>query len=164
MRFIRTSLLASSLIAAMTLSGAAQTAPDATKLFTSSADVQALIAKAKAERKNGEPMVSEPILTLAPYKVDLEYRAGVRPPSIHEHEAEILYVIEGSGTFVLGGKLVNEVRTDPANPTGTSIQGGTTRSVAKGDFIMVPQGTPHWFNTVNGTLVTMSLHVPRTAP
>ena len=164
MRFIGTSLLALSLIAAMTLPSAAQSAPDATKLFTSSADVQALIAKAKAERKEGQPMVSEPILKLAPYNVDLEYRAGVRPPSIHEHEAEILYVIEGSGTFVMGGKLVNEVRTDPANPTGTSIEGGTTRSVAKGDFILVPQGTPHWFNTVHGTLVTMSLHVPRTEP
>ena len=63
MRFLGTSLLALSLIAAMTLPSAAQTAPDVTKLFTSSADVQALIAKAKAERKDGEPMVSEPILT-----------------------------------------------------------------------------------------------------
>jgi mannose-6-phosphate isomerase-like protein (cupin superfamily) len=148
----------------MALPLAAQSAPDATKLFTSSADVQALIAKAKAERKNGEPMVSEPILTLAPYKVDLEYRAGVRPPSMHVHEAEILYVISGSGTFVLGGKLVNQVRTDPATPIGTSIEGGTSRSVAQGDFIMVPQGTPHWFNKINGTMVTMSLHVPRTQP
>ena len=165
MRFIGTSsivfLLASTLISPLM----AQTAPDATKLFASSADVQALIAKAKIDRKNGEPMVSEPILALAPYKVDLEYRAGVRPPSIHEHEAEILYVIEGSGTFVMGGKLVNEVRADPANPTGTSIEGGTTRSVAKGDFILVPQGTPHWFNKIDsGTMVTMSLHVPRTTP
>ena len=164
MRFFGTGSIVLLLASTMTSPLKAQNAPDATKLFTSSADVQVLIAKAKAERKDGEPMVSEPILTLAPYKVDLEYRAGVRPPSIHVREAEILYVIEGSGTFVMGGKLVKEVRTDPANPTGTSIQGGTTRSVAKGDFMVVPQGTPHWFNKINGTMVTMSLHVPRTQP
>jgi mannose-6-phosphate isomerase-like protein (cupin superfamily) len=165
MRFIGTSSIVFLLASTLTSPLTAQTAPDATKLFASSADVQALIAKAKAERKDGQPMVSEPILKLAPYNVDLEYRAGIRPPSIHEREAEILYVIEGSGTFVMGGKLVNEVRTDPANPTGTSIEGGTTRSVAKGDFILVPQGTPHWFNKIDGgTMVTMSLHVPRTTP
>jgi mannose-6-phosphate isomerase-like protein (cupin superfamily) len=164
MRFLGTSSIVLLLASTMTSPLKAQSATDATKLFTSAADVQTLIAKAKAERKDGEPMVTEPILTLAPYKVDLEYRAGVRPPSIHVREAEILYVIEGSGTFVMGGKLVNEVQTDPANPTGTSIQGGTTRSVAKGDFMVVPQGTPHWFNKINGTMVTMSLHVPRTAP
>jgi mannose-6-phosphate isomerase-like protein (cupin superfamily) len=164
MRFMKAGLIALLLASTMTSPLTAQTAPDAAKLFTSSTEVQTLIAKAKAEKKDGQPMVSEPILKLAPYNVDLEYRTGVRPPSIHEHEAEILYVISGSGTFVMGGKLVNEVRTDPANPIGTSIQGGTSRSVAKGDFILVPQSTPHWFNTVNGTLVTMSLHVPRTGP
>jgi mannose-6-phosphate isomerase-like protein (cupin superfamily) len=165
MRFIGTSSIILLLASGIASPLAAQSAPDATKLFTSSADIQALIAKAKNERKNGEPMVSEPILSLVPYKVDLEYRAGVRPPSIHMREAEILYVISGSGTFVMGGKLVNEVKTDPNNPTGTSIEGGTTRSVAKGDYMMVPQGTPHWFNAItSGTMVTMSLHVPRTQP
>jgi quercetin dioxygenase-like cupin family protein len=36
-----------------------------------------------------------------------------------------------------------------------------TRRVAKGDFIMVPEGTPHWFSAIDGTIVLMSLHLPR---
>ena len=45
--------------------------------------------------------------------------------------------------------------------TGTGIEGGESRQIAKGDFIMVPENTPHWFSTINGTLVLMSLHLPR---
>jgi quercetin dioxygenase-like cupin family protein len=37
---------------------------------------------------------------------------------------------------------------------------GVTRRVAKGDFIMVPENTPHWFSAIDGTVVLMSLHLP----
>ena len=63
--------------------------------------------------------------------------------------------------MVTGGKLVNETRTNPTNLTGKAIEGGTSRSVAKGDFILVPENTPHWFNSINGVLVLFSVHVPR---
>jgi mannose-6-phosphate isomerase-like protein (cupin superfamily) len=165
MRSLKTTLLALSLVAALAGPLTAQTAPDATKLFTSASDIQALIAKAKSERKGNDPNVPEPILKLAPYNMNLEYRASVGPASIHEREAEFLYVIEGTGTFVMGGKLVNQTRLNEANLTGTAIEGGTTRSVAKGDYMLVPPGTPHWFKAItSGTLVTMSMHVPYTTP
>jgi quercetin dioxygenase-like cupin family protein len=47
-----------------------------------------------------------------------------------------------------------------ANLTGKGIEGGTSRKVAKGDFIMVPENTPHWFSAIDGTVVLMSLHLP----
>ena len=76
----------------------------------------------------------------------------------------MFYVIEGSATLVTGGKLVNEKRTNAANLTGTAIEGGSARPVAKGDFVIVPENTPHWFSPINGTIVLMSFHVPRPAP
>ena len=72
----------------------------------------------------------------------------------------MFYVIEGSGTMVTGGKLVGETRTNAENLTGTAIEGGSTRVVGKGDFILVPEKTAHWFSKIDGTLVLMSLHVP----
>jgi len=36
-----------------------------------------------------------------------------------------------------------------------------SRRVAKGDFIMVPEGTPHWLSAIDGTVVLISLHLPR---
>ena len=143
---------------------AAQQAPPAPKMFSSAADVQALIAEAKGERKEGQPQVTKRILGLAPYNANLEYRASVGPASVHETEAELFYVIEGSATMVTGGKLVKETRTNPANLTGTGIEGGTPRAVAKGDFIAVPEGTAHWFSAIDQTLVLMTLHVPRPVP
>ena len=131
--------------------------------FASAADVQALIAKARADHKEGQPTVAEPLLRLAPYGANVEYRTSVGPAAVHETEAELFYVIDGSGTMVTGGKLTGETRPNPTNRGGTSIDGGASRHVARGDFVIVPEGTPHWFSAIDGTLVLMSLHVPRGA-
>jgi mannose-6-phosphate isomerase-like protein (cupin superfamily) len=135
----------------------------ATKTYTSAADIQSLIAKSKSERKGDAPLVTQRILKLAPYNANLEYRGAVGPAAVHEKEAEMFYVIEGSATLLTGGKLANEKRTNAENLTGTAIEGGNSQAVSKGDFIIVPENTPHWFSKINGTLVLMSLHVPRGA-
>lgn len=141
---------------------AAQNAGQAMQLFASSADVAALMAKAKTERKEGQALVAQPIVRLAPYNVSLEYRAAVANAAVHEKEAELFYVIDGSATLVTGGKLTKETRTNPENLSGAGIEGGMSRHVAKGDFIMVPEGTPHWFSAIDGTITLMSLHLPHT--
>jgi mannose-6-phosphate isomerase-like protein (cupin superfamily) len=131
------------------------------KTFASAAEVQELIAQAKKMRTANQPSISLPILQLAPYRASLEYRASVGLASIHEKEAEVFYVIDGAGTLVTGGKLVNEKRTNPENLSGTGIEGGASQALAKGDFAMVPENTAHWFSEIKGTLVLMSMHVPR---
>jgi len=133
------------------------------KMFTSSSEVTALIAKAKADRKEGQPLVAEPILLLAPYRATLEYRPGLAPAAVHENEAELMYVIEGSGTIVTGGKLVEEKRVNPTNLSGKSIEGGTPQPLAKGDFLIVPENTPHQTSPAGDPIVLMTMHVPRTA-
>ncbi len=147
------------------LARAQQPAPQspaaAAQLFSSSADVTALIAKAKSSLKEGQPMVALPILQLSPYRANLEYRVSVGPASVHEKAAEMFYVLEGSGTVVTGGSLKEERRTNPQNRSGSAIEGGSSRRVAKGDFILVPENTGHWFSAIDGTLVLMSLHLPR---
>jgi len=69
--------------------------------------------------------------------------------------------VEGGGTLTTGGKLRDEKRVNATNLTGTAIEGGTSRTIAKGDFFLVPENTPHWFTKTDGTLVIMSVHVPR---
>jgi mannose-6-phosphate isomerase-like protein (cupin superfamily) len=106
--------------AAVTRQLSAQNPPPALKLFASAADVTAMIAKAKAERKPDQPNFIQPIVGLAPYTANLEHRvAGIpAPASVHEREAEMFYVVEGSGTLVTGGKLKDEKRTNAENLTG----------------------------------------------
>ena len=150
-------------LALMMAAGAAwsQSAAIPTNTYSSAADVAALMAKAKAEHKDGQPIVIEHILQLAPYGANLEYRTAVGPAAVHEKEAELFYVIDGSATLMTGGKLTAEKRTNAENLTGTGIEGGKSQAVAKGDFVIVPENTPHWFSAIHGTIVLMSLHVPR---
>jgi mannose-6-phosphate isomerase-like protein (cupin superfamily) len=138
-------------------------APQPPKTYTSAKEIESMMAKAKSERKQDQANYIQGILRLAPYSANLEYRAAVGPAAVHEKEAELFYVIDGSGTLVTGGKLAGETRNGD-NLTGTAIDGGETQAVAKGDFFIVPENTPHWFSKINGTLVLMSLHVPRPVP
>ena len=62
-----------------------------------------------------------------------------------------------------GGKLRDERKTNADNLTGSGIEGGTRRRLAKGDYVIVPESTPHWFGEIEGALVMMSLHLPRSA-
>jgi len=137
-------------------------ATQSVKVYSSSSDVAAMIAKAKAGRKENQPIVTDRILQLAPYSANLEYRASVGPAAVHEKEAEMFYVIDGSATLTTGGKLTAETRNGD-NLQGTGIEGGMSRTISKGDFVIVPENTPHWFSKIDGTLVLMSLHVPRTS-
>jgi mannose-6-phosphate isomerase-like protein (cupin superfamily) len=135
-------------------------APPRTTMVSAS-DVAALIAKAKVDRKDTQALLAQSMIRLEPYNVSLEYRAAVANAAVHETEAELFYVVDGSAMLVTGGKLKNETRTNAANLSGSGIEGGVSRHVAKGDFIMVPEGTPHWFSAIDGTVVLMSLHLPR---
>ncbi|MEQ1727853.1 MAG: cupin domain-containing protein [Vicinamibacterales bacterium] len=141
----------------------AQGAAAVPKLFASAGDVKALIARARAERKPDQPNFSQPIVSLAPYNANLEYRVGGlnAPASTHDKDAELFFVVEGSGTVVTGGTLQNERRSNPDNASGTGIDGGTSRKIAAGDWVLVPQKTPHWFTQIDGTLVMMSVHLPK---
>jgi len=130
------------------------------RTMVSAAEVAAMMAKAKVDRKDGQALLAQSMIRLDQYNVSLEYRAAVANAAVHETEAELFYVIDGSATLVTGGKLKNETRTNAANLSGSGIEGGQSRHVAKGDFIMVPEGQPHWFSAIDGTVVLMSLHLP----
>jgi mannose-6-phosphate isomerase-like protein (cupin superfamily) len=145
-------ILAVSLAGVLLAQGPAAPPAASMKTFASSADVTALIAKAKSERKDGQAIVIEKILQFAPYVANLEYRASAGAAAVHPAEAEMMYVIEGQATFVTGGKL-----------TGATITGGTAQTVSKGDFLVVPEGTPHWFSAIDSTLVLMTIKMPRAA-
>lgn len=129
--------------------------------FMSNKDIMGLIDKAKADRKGDAPMVAEPILLVAPYKAQLEYRPGNAPAALHEHDAELMVVLEGAGDIVTGGKLVGEKRINANNLSGPSIANGTSHNVVKGDTILIPANTPHQVIPAGGApIVLMTMHVP----
>ena len=150
-------LFAAALFVPMT--ALAQPAAPPTKLYASAADVQALIAQAKAEHKGGN--TAKLVVNDEGYPFQLEHRTGTTPPSIHPTQAELIEVIEGSCTLITVGKMVGLKPAAPGATTqgGTAIEGGTPRRIGKGDYIMVPANTPHQYTEVQG-LVMMTLHMP----
>ena len=66
----------------------------------------------------------------------------------HRAHTEHVFVLEGTATFVTGGKVVGGEMTAPGEIRGAGIEGGETRKLVQGDLVIVPQGTPHWFKEV----------------
>jgi mannose-6-phosphate isomerase-like protein (cupin superfamily) len=158
---MRAQLLAFTFLAAAIAPAIAQPAPAPMKTFMSDKDIMSLIDKAKADRKGDAPLVAEPILSLAPYRAQLEYRPGTSPAAVHEKDAELMVVLQGTGNIVTGGKLVDEKRNNANNLGGSSINGGNSQAVVKGDMLIVPANTPHQVIPTGGApIVLMTLHVP----
>jgi mannose-6-phosphate isomerase-like protein (cupin superfamily) len=67
---------------------------------------------------------------------------------VHLRETDVIYVQDGGATFVTGGSVIEGKTTAPDEIRGTSIRDGETRRLVKGDVIIVPKGTPHWFREV----------------
>ena len=86
------------------------------------------------------------------YIVQCSHRTGPGVVEIHKKETDMIYVIDGSATFVTGGKALNVTAADTPQPRGTDVQGGETHHLTKGDIIVVPAGQPHWFKEVNGSV------------
>ena len=75
-------------------------------------------------------------------------RTGPGQVEVHDKETDTFYVIDGEATFVTGGKMIGGKISRPNQWLGTSIEGGETHHLKKGDFIEVPAGMPHWFKDV----------------
>jgi mannose-6-phosphate isomerase-like protein (cupin superfamily) len=158
-------IAALSLMALLTLTiiaqrggGPNQPAPSITdtKIVTA-AEVATLVAGTPKDRNGNASLIR-----LAPYNVNMEHRIMSQAASVHETEAELFYVIDGAGTIVTGGKLKEEKRTNAENLSGSGIEGGVSKRVAKGDWILVPAGVPHQYPAVEaGGLTLMSLHLPK---
>ena len=143
-------------LAVVVASGQTQAPPPLQGGQVTAAELAAIVAKQPKDR-NG----NQTFLQLAPYNVSMEHRVNVpQNASVHDKEAELFYVIDGSATLVTGGKLVNPTRTGD-NQAAATVEGGTAKRMGKGDFFLVPEGTPHWFSKIDGELTLMSLHLPR---
>ncbi|NOT35535.1 MAG: cupin domain-containing protein [Candidatus Eisenbacteria bacterium] len=69
---------------------------------------------------------------------------------VHTTDTDLIHVLEGSATFVTGGRAIDLKNTGKDEWRGTAIEGGETRVLAAGDVIIVPAGVPHWFKDVRG--------------
>jgi uncharacterized protein GlcG (DUF336 family)/mannose-6-phosphate isomerase-like protein (cupin superfamily) len=78
---------------------------------------------------------------------------------IHALDTDIIYVVQGSAMLVTGGTAVDAKETEPNEMRGSRIEGGVTRQLSKGEVIIVPNNTPHWFKEVNSEFLYYTIKV-----
>ncbi len=81
----------------------------------------------------------------------LANRAVARGAELHASTNHVFIVVDGEGTFVTGGTLVNPREISPGQTRADGIEGGTTHKLSKGDVITVPAKTPHWWKDTSVT-------------
>ena len=87
------------------------------------------------------------------YKISISRRDKGGQSEVHADETDVFYIMEGSATFVTGGTVVDSKTTSPGQVRGAGITGGDSRVLSKGDVIVIPKGTPHWFKEVPDLVV-----------
>ena len=93
------------------------------------------------------------------YMVHTSRREKPGVAEIHALDTDIIYVLEGNATFVTGGTAVEPKEVAANEIRGSSIDGGEIRHLSKGDVIIVPNNTPHWFKEVSGTFLYYTIKV-----
>jgi glc operon protein GlcG len=121
------------------LAAAAVTAPAGKVSYFDSTQVRDAFAKGSVLFDQGER-----------YMVHASRRDGAGQAEVHAKDADIIYVLDGTAALVTGGTVVEPKTTAPDEIRGREIQGGDTRQLTKGDVLIVPAGTPHWFQKVPG--------------
>ena len=136
------------LVVLMAAPVAAQEMPQATDV--TSADIQTFINALPRDRVSDRP--------IRVVEVTGDYRVGVygvfRPKdflggaNLHQvNTTEIYYMVEGVATLVTGGTLT-DLTPAPSGSSlrGSGIEGGVSRRITKGDVVIIPGYTPHWWS------------------
>jgi len=76
---------------------------------------------------------------------------------VHDESDDVYYVLDGTAELTLGGTLDQPREATPGEWKSKKINGGTTIRITQGDLIVVPRGTPHQRNTVDGKEFSMIL-------
>jgi mannose-6-phosphate isomerase-like protein (cupin superfamily) len=156
-------MLAILFVAAQPGTRAQSGSPQRPAVDVSNADIRATIRTAPADGVMDQQIR---VVDIGSYNVAvgvLHRAAKAKQTAIsHAQVTEVYHIIEGAGTLVTGGDMV-EPTPSPADGNtvkvlvgpstgGTSIRGGQSRRVGPGDVIIIPPGVAHWFSAVESDM------------
>ena len=133
-------------------------------IYISAEEIADRMAKADAALKAGlQDRGPFSLLWQPPYKVTMDDRMIPNGHvDAHGATAELFIVLDGSGTIVVGGKLINP-KGQGNDLTAASTDGGALYKVRKGDVLLVPVNAAHAVTQVDGKMAMMQVHIPAAA-
>ena len=128
------------LIPALLLTSSAFAAdPDGFSMYTA-AEIKSRAAASKLdENKAGLDRAG----TWGNHGLLLVHRAGDGAAETHNTQVDVVTVVSGEGTLIVGGTMVDGKTTAPNEIRGPSITGGTKHEMHVGDVFHIPAGVPH---------------------
>jgi len=120
----------------------------AVRLLNSSELLRA-IRNAPEEKPGKAGLYSLRFSTESEYPVIGVRRTVAGNPEVHQNFLDVQFVLDGSATLVTGGTVSGGAETAPGEIRGGTISGGETRRVKKGDFLVIPEGVPHWVKALS---------------
>ena len=112
-------------------------------LSAAGTDSKAVTYVGHGKVSKGGTLVRAPNLT-----VMVVTRTSAGEVEVHDKETDTFHVLEGSATFVTGGTMIGGRVTEPYQQRGKNMTGGEVHHLTKGDVIVIPAGTTHWFKQV----------------
>ena len=119
--------------------------PGSAGIYKSDAELTVALKKAIVAADGNQS--SSPIANTDQYRINIVHREKAAGALAHEGNTELHYIIEGTGIIVTGGTIVRG-SGGTGGINGATIQGGETHAVKKGDVILVPSGSAHWYKEV----------------
>lgn len=120
---------------------------------------EAEIAKALAAAAATSPdMMVARMRNTDAYRVNVVKRTSPQGAIAHDVGTEVHYIVEGRATLVTGGVLTRGAAAGAGGrPPVATIAGGETRVVSRGDIVLVPVGTPHWYSQIEQPLTYLEV-------
>jgi mannose-6-phosphate isomerase-like protein (cupin superfamily) len=139
---------------------AAPSSANTSSVYISAEDIAATLQQSIKNNVVDQPIKAMDITTPSGHRASLALLRRTKEEStalIHERVTEIYQIVEGAGTIVTGGRLVDPKPSDltrlNAGPSQTGIhQGGDSRRVGPKDVIIIPAGTAHRFSALDGPI------------
>lgn len=105
-----------------------------------SADIQ---ARAKAAKLDAHKAGLDRAANWGNHAFLIVRREGDGEAEVHETQVDVITVVSGEGTLVVGGTAVDAHPTTAGEVRGKSITGGTNHPMAVGDVFHIPAKVPH---------------------
>jgi len=119
-------------------------APGSPGTYKSNTELMETLRKNMASAQGG--MSTSAVSNTDQYRINVVHRDHAAGAIAHPGNTELHYIIEGAGTIVTGGTIARGA----GGPNAATIDSGVTRHLVKGDVVIIPANTPHWYKEVEG--------------
>ena len=163
MRSILLAMLTILFVASQAVTRSQSGTPQRSAVDITNADIRATIKTAPADAVMDQQIR---VVDIGKYNVAvgvLHRAAKAKQTAIsHSQVTEVYHIIEGAGTLVTEGEMVEPTPSPAEGNTvkvlvgpstgGAAIRGGQSRRVGPGDVIIIPPGVAHWFSGVESDM------------